>query len=246
MDETYEERLTTLEKYAIAIQAAFQRQIQATQDIGNESRDINEAMAAKIQALMQSNEMLEDVIAHLNENGLGTASAGGGSVDENQVHDIVEKFFYNDIDFKKVLKNYSTQMFSEVERRYLQKMPVVNQKKSVGKAVALAITTTALFFLSVWGVYVNYKEKPYFQLNVQQGGYIYFQDKTKNQPNVITVAGGYVSPLAEHKNGKYLFYNYLQNGDIAKDSNGEPIVYFIYENDVLNGKVKAIKLGLPQ
>lgn len=246
MDETYEERLGILEKYAIAIQAAFQRQIQIVQDLGDESRTINEAMAAKIQELLQSNEMVEEVLAHFNENELGASSSVGGSVDEKQVKDIVEKYFYNDIDFKQIFKNHTTQIFNEVERRYLQKMPVVNQKKSVGKAVVLAITITALFFLSIWGVYVNYKEKPYFQLYVQQGGYIYFQDKTKNQPNVITVSGGYVSPLAEHKKGKYLFYNYLQNGDIAKDQSGEPIVYFIYENDVLSGKVKVIKLGLPE
>jgi len=246
MEEEYEDRLITLEKYAIAIQAAFQRQIQATQDLGDESRAINEAMAAKLQELLQSNEMVEELLNNFNGNTLNASSIGGGTVDEKQVRDIVEKFFYNDIDLKQVFKNYTTQMFNEVERRYLQKMPVGNEKKSVGKSVTLAIVSTSLFFLSIWGVYVNYKEKPYFQLHVQQGGYIYFQDKTKNQPNVITVAGGYVSPLAEHKNGKYLFYNYLQNGDIAKDQNGEPIIYFIYENDVLSGKVKAIKLGLPQ
>jgi hypothetical protein len=246
MDEELQERLDTFEKYAIAIQQAFERSNKTNQSIQEETRSITDAMAKKIQELLDNNKDTEELIRGLQENGLAGPSTIGGSVDEKQVKAIIERFIYDDqIFFARILKNHTAQIFKEVERRYQQKAPAENKKHSVWKAIALSVSFTSFFFLAVWGLYTNYKEKPYYQVYIPAGGHIYFQDKTKNQPNVITVPGGYISPLAEHKNGKYLFFNYLQNGDVAKDETGDPIVYYVYDNDILEKNVKVMKLGVP-
>lgn len=241
MEEELRERLATFESYAVAIQQAFERSNQTNLSVQEEFRSNIDAITKKIQELLEYNAQTDDL-----KERFYSGSSSGGNVDEQQVKDIIEQFVYNEpIFFARILKNHTVQIFKEVERRYEQKAPSDSKKQSILKTVALSVSFTSFFFLALWGLYTNYKEKPYYQVYIPAGGHIYFQEKTKNQPNVITVPGGYVSPLAEHKNGKYYFFNYLKNGDIAKDQFGDPIAYYVYDNDILEKNVTTMKLGLP-
>lgn len=247
-EEEIQDKVQLMEQFAVGLLDAFQKQSQSHE----ETRDTVALLSKKLMELDGNNNSLQELIEQIAQEGFsaeGGSPGAAGTVDEEQVLSIVETFFYEKIDFKKVFKGHTAKIFQEVEKRFMDKYPIEKGKKSskVIKIVAISVGITLLSVFGFWGVFENVKEKPYYELVIPEGGKVFWREPTEDQPRVIVLGkGGLTIPLSHLKNGKYLFYNYLPNGDMTKDAQGKPVAYFIYENAVLNNQVKAIKLGLPK
>lgn len=247
--EQMTEKVELMEKFSVGILEAFQRQTEGNK----ETMDAVATLSKKIQEIAQNNEELQEMLERIISEGIpgdgenGDTPTRTGAVDEEQVMKIIEQFMYEKIDLNRVFKGHTAKIFQEVEKRYMQKLNPKNDKKRSGAPtiIALSVSFTILFVLAVWGVFANVKEKPYYELTIPKGGKVMWREANESEPRQITLQGTMVVPLANHKAGKYLFHVYDANGLPMKDGTGKPVTYYIYENAVASGSIKAVKLGVP-
>lgn len=248
MDEemTYEQiqdKVLLMEQFALGLLDRYNEQSADSE----QTREQVMILSRKIQEFADSNKEIEELLKEIIAGGLsgGEGAVGTvGAVNEEEVRLIIAKYMEN-IDFTKLFKGHTSQIFKEVERRYFQKYPPQKDKsKSIAKVVATSIGGTLLLLLGLWGVFENVKEKPYYELIIPDGGKVMWMEPGEAQPRLVPVKGGMIVPLAVYKNGKYIFYAYDSAGLPVKDTQGKPRAYYVYENMVGVGKTSVIKLGV--
>lgn len=246
--EQMNDKVVLMEQFAIGVLDAFNK-------LGEGHKETQEAVATlskKIQELAQNNDELQMVLERIAAEGVPSGEGGGGSVSPEQIRDVVNElvaqFVYEKLDFTKVFKGHTAKIFQEVEKRYLQKYPPPGsqKKKQLPKVIAASVAITLLGVAAVWGVIANVREKPYYELIIPKGEKVLWKEPGEAEPRQVALQGDMLVPLAHHKKGKYLFYTYDASGEPVKNRTGEPVAYYIYENVVEGGKVKAIKLGVAE
>lgn len=247
--EDVKEKVALMEQFAVGILEAFNQQTESNK----ETQETVGVLSKKIQEMALHNEELQVLLERAVEEGDGSGggamfASGGSSVDEDQVVDIIETYINEKLDFTRLLKGHTTRIFQEVEKRYLKQYPpeAAKKKKNTPKVIAASVAVTLLTILAGWGVFVNVKEKPYYELIIPAGGHVLWKEPNENEPRQVKLQGEMIVPLAYYKQGKFLFYTYDASGLPVKNSSGEPVVYYIYDKMVADNKAKAIKLGVAE
>ena len=242
--EEMQEKVVLMEQFAVGILDAFHKQTENN----NDTQETVATLSKKIQELALNSEELFILIEKISNEGISVGSSeisSGAAVDEKQVLQLIEKFLYERLDLTRILKGHTSRIFQEVERRYFLKFPPEKQKKSSPiKIIASTVAVTCLVGLATWGVFVNVKDKPYFELIIPKGEKVMWKEANETQPRQIGLTGELIVPLAQLKKGKYLFYTYDSTGVPVKDGTGHPVEYYIYDNAVNDHRVQAIKLGI--
>lgn len=249
-----EEKLALMEQFAVGILEHFTQ----LSDSHKETNEAVHTLSKKIQELAANNEELQQLIEKilvegLNSGGSDDEEGGGrvvtGAVDKEQVRELVEEMLQN-IDFMKVFKNHTAAIFQEVQKRFIVAYPPPEEKKKKErpKVIALSVVFTSLVFISIWGIFKNIQEKPYYELFIPAGQKVFWKEANETDPRMLTLNGELLVPLASYdqKFGKFFFKSYANDGSTIKDASGKDMVYYIYDNAVKDNRVRAIKLGVPE
>ena len=245
--EDMQEKVALMEQFAVGILAAFNQQTESHK----ETLENITVLSMKIQELSQNGDEVQQLMQEMVQGGYsggGEASptSGGVAVDREQMTQLMDEHI-DRLDFARIMKGHTTRIFQEVEKRFIEKYPPasVKKKKQMPKVIAATVAICILIFLGGWGVFVNIKEKPYYQLIIPAGGKIKWKEANESEPRMITVSNNYFVPLAHYKSEKYLFYTYDKNGIPILDATGKPVTYYIYAKEITDKNMTVINLGIP-